>query len=212
MRTRIIWLTAVLLWGFMGLNPGHAQENILTNGGFEDGVPDPFTQYGGATIEVVQTLDGAAVSEKPIEGDYALHIVVPSAGATSWDVGLQHDASVFEAGKHYTLSAFLKSKEGDLEIRFKPERGEDPWESYGGQVFTMNEEWQEFSVTTPVFTEDITPASLTWHISFTAGDFWIDAVRWYEGDYVPPVFKSFQAQNPDPEDGALHADTWASNA
>ncbi|MCP4260041.1 MAG: hypothetical protein GY774_21375, partial [Planctomycetes bacterium] len=212
MRTRIIWLTAVLLIGFIGLDSSHAQENMLTNGGFEEGTESPFTQYGGATLEVVQTLDGAAVSEKPIEGDYALHIVVPApaAGATSWSVGLQHDAFVFEAGKHYTLSAFLKSKEGDLEIRFKPERGEDPWESYGGQVFTMTEEWTEFSVTTPVFTEDITPASLTWHIAFAAGDFWIDSVRWYEGDYVPPVFNSFMATNPDPEDGALHADTWAS--
>ena len=74
MRTRIIWLTAVFLIGFMGLSPCHAQENMLTNGGFEDGVPDPFTQYGGATLEVVQKLDGAAVSEKPIEGDNALHI------------------------------------------------------------------------------------------------------------------------------------------
>jgi hypothetical protein len=187
-------LTAVLLIGFMGLNPSHAQENMLTNGGFEEGTESPFTQYGGATLEVVQTLDGAAVSEKPIEGDNALHIVVPApaAGATSWSVGLQHDAFVFEAGKHYTLSAFLKSKEGDLEIRFKPERGEDPWESYGGQVFTMTEEWTEFSVTTPVFTEDITPASLTWHIAFAAGDFWIDSVRWYEGDYVQPIFNSFR--------------------
>jgi len=212
MRSRIIWLTAVLLIGFMGLNPSHAQENILTNGGFEDGTESPFTQYGGATLEVVQTLDGAAVSEKPIEGDNALHIVVPApaAGATSWSVGLQHDAFVFEAGKHYTLSAFLKSKEGDLEIRFKPERGEDPWEGYGNQVFTMTEEWVEFSVTTPVFTEDVTPASLTWHIAFAAGDFWIDSVRWYEGDYVQPVFNSFRATNPDPEDATLHADTWAS--
>ena len=122
MRTRLIWLTAVLLIGFMGLNPGHAQENMLTNGSFEEGTESPFSQYGGATLEVVQQLDGAAVREDPIEGDYALHIVVPSAGATSWDVGLQHDAFVFEAGKHYTLSAFLKSKEGDLEINFKPER------------------------------------------------------------------------------------------
>ena len=210
MRTRIIWLTAVFLIGFMGLSPCHAQENMLTNGGFEDGVPDPFTQYGGATLEVVQKLDGAAVSEKPIEGDNALHITVPNAGANFWDFGLQYGGFVFETGKKYTLSAFLKSKEGDLQINFKPELGEDPWTGYGAQAFTMTEEWQEFSVTTPVFTEDVNPATLTWHIGYTPGDFWIDSVRWYEGDYVPPVFNSFKATNPDPEDGALHAETWAS--
>ncbi len=210
MRTQIIWLTAVLLIGFMGLNPSQAQENVLVNSGFEDGTNDPFTQYGGATLEVVQKLDGAAVPEKPIEGDYALHITVPDAGANFWDFGLQYGGFVFEAGKQYTLSAFLKSKSGTLDINFKPELGEDPWTGYGSQSFTMTEEWTEFSVTTPVFTEDVTPATLTWHIGYTAGDFWIDSVRWYEGEYVPPVFNSFKATNPNPEDGALHPETWAS--
>ncbi|MBW7992405.1 MAG: hypothetical protein FVQ84_20650 [Planctomycetes bacterium] len=210
MRTRIIWLTAVLLIGFMGLNTTNAQENMLTNGGFEDGTNDPFTQYGGATLEVVQKLDGAAVSEKPIEGDYALHITVPNAGANFWDFGLQYGGFVFEAGKKYTLSAFLKSKEGNMDINYKPELGQDPWTGYGDQIFTMTEEWTEFSVTTPVFTEDVTPATLTWHIGFETGDFWIDSVRWYEGDYVQPVFNSFKATNPDPEDGTLHPETWAS--
>ena len=210
MRTRIIWLTAVLLIGFMGPNPSQAQENILVNGGFEDGVMAPWSTYGPVTTEVVEKLDGAAVSEKPIEGDYALHIVVPEAGANFWDAGLQNAGHTFEAGKKYTLSAFLKSKEGDLQINFKPELGEDPWTGYGDQAFTMTEEWTEFSITTPVFTENVNPATITFHIQYAAGDFWVDSVRWYEGDYVPPVFKSFKATNPDPEDGALHADTWAS--
>ena len=44
----------------------------------------------------------------------------------------------------------------------------------------------EYSVTTPVFTEDVSPASITFHIAFAAGEFWVDGVRFYEGDYVPP--------------------------
>ena len=47
--------------------------NLLANGGFEDGVPDPWSTYGDATLEVVQ--------EFPIEGSNCLHVVVGSAGA-----------------------------------------------------------------------------------------------------------------------------------
>jgi len=206
MRNRIIWLTAVLLIGFIGFSPGHAQEveNILDNGGFEDGDVSPWGTYGAVTSEVVQVLAGAAVPEGPIEGRYCLHIEVAEAGVNFWDSGLQHSGHVFEEGKKYTLSAFLKCNEGELNINFKPELGEDPWTGYGAQSFTMTEEWTEFSVTTPVFTEDVSPATITFHIGYAPGDFWVDGVRWYEGDYVPPAFKKIlTAVDPIPEDGAV---------
>jgi hypothetical protein len=28
---------------------------------------------------------------------------------------------------------------------------------------------------------------MTFHVGFAAGEFWMDNVRFYEGDYVPPV-------------------------
>ncbi|MBN1806867.1 MAG: carbohydrate binding domain-containing protein [Sedimentisphaerales bacterium] len=210
MKTGKIWLTVFLLIGFTVFSPSHAQENILVNGGFETGAMDPWSTYGSVTTEVVDRLEGAAVPEGPIEGDYALHLVVPGPGANFWDAGLQHTGHVFEAGKKYTLSVFLKSKEGDLQINFKPELAQDPWTGYGSQAFTMSEEWTEFSITTPVFTEDVSPAAITFHIQYAAGDFWIDGVRFYEGDYVEPAFSSFKAREPEPENGALHKNTWAS--
>ena len=51
MRTRIIWLTVVLLIGFIGLNSSQAQENILENGGFEDGNTTAWSTYGPVTGE-----------------------------------------------------------------------------------------------------------------------------------------------------------------
>jgi len=205
-------LTAVLLIGFIGLNPSHAQEvvNLLPNGGFETGDAGPWNIYGDVTSEVVTECVDAAVPESPIEGDYALHIVVPAAGAGPHESGMSDGSYIFEKGKKYTFSCFFKCKSGTLQFRMKPEHGADPWEAYGDQVFTATEEWQEFSVTTPVFTEDVTPASPTFHLAFAAGDFWIDGIRLYEGDYVPPAFKSFTSKNPSPEDGAVHEDTWAS--
>ena len=213
MRTRVVWL-AVFFWiGFIVSGASHAQdevENILVNGGFEDGVSDPWGGYGGATTEVVVILEGAAVSEDPIEGNYCLHVAVAAAGANWWDLGLDQSGYVFEKGKTYTLSAFLKCKEGTLDINFKPELGVDPWTGYGEQIITMTDEWAEYSITTPEFSEDVTPASITFHIGFAAAEFWIDGVRFYEGEYVAPSLgdKSF-ASLPVPDDGSLHPDTWA---
>jgi hypothetical protein len=206
MRNQIFWLSAVLLIVFIGFSPSHAQdvENLLDNGGFETGDMSPWSIYGPHTQEVVTELTGATVPEAPIEGRYALHITIPEAGVNFWDAGLQHSGHVFEEGKKYTLSAFLKSKSGDLQINFKPELGEDPWTGYGSQSFTMTEEWTEFSTTTPVFTEDVIPATITFHIQYAAGDFWVDGVRFYEGDYVPPAFKKrLTATDPIPEDGVV---------
>jgi len=157
-----------------------APANILANGGFEDGVADPWSTYGDATLEVVQELVGAAVPDVPIEGSSCLHVVVGSAGANFWDAGLQHAGHVFEAGKQYTLSAFLKCSQGTLDINFKPELAEDPWSGYGEQSFTMTDQWAEYSVTTPVFDADVSPGCITFHIAYAAADFWIDDVRFVE--------------------------------
>jgi hypothetical protein len=146
--------------------------NMLANGGFEDGVPDPWTTYGDASLEVVQ--------EDPVEGDYCLHVTVNSAGANFWDAGLQHVGPVFEAGKSYTLSAYLKAKEGAMNINFKPEIAGDPWTGYGSQEFTMTTEWAEYTVNTGVMDADVDPTSITFHIAYAPGEFYIDDVRFTE--------------------------------
>ncbi len=147
-------------------------ENILANGGFEDGVADPWTTYGDASLEVVQG--------DSVEGDYSLHVTVGSAGANFWDAGLQNAGHVFEAGKSYTLSASLKAKEGTMDINFKPERAADPWEGYGDQEFTMTDTWAEYTVNTGVIPADVDPASITFHIAYAPGEFYIDDVRFTE--------------------------------
>ncbi|MHC4206428.1 MAG: PA14 domain-containing protein [Planctomycetota bacterium] len=213
MKSRLLWLLVFFLIGLIGIDPVGAQEveNLLTNGGFEDGTMASWGIWGDQTGEVIDTLVDAAIPEDPIEGVYCLHVTTNTPGPeNNWDYGINHGGHVFEAGKKYTLSVFLKCKEGTLDIRLKPERGADPWEGYGAQVFTMTEEWQEFSVTTPVFSENVDPGSITFHTAFAAGEFWMDAARWYEGDYVEPAFSSYTARNPDPEDGATHPETWAS--
>ena len=187
MRTQVVWLTAVLLIVFTGFNQSNA--NILVYGGFEDGVLGPWITYeniaAGVYTEVVEELVGAVVPEDPIEGNFCLHVVVPTVGFNSWDVGLRHMGHVFEAGKKYTLSAFLKSKEDTLQATLKTELEIDPWTAYAMKTITMTEDWEEYSVTTSVLTADVDPGAISFHIGFAPGDFWIDGVRFYEGDYVP---------------------------
>jgi len=161
--------------------------NLLANGGFEDGVLEPWSTYGTVTTEVVRQLVGAAVPEGPIEGNYCLHVVVPAAGANFWDMGLQHTGHVFEANKEYTLSVWLKCKEGTLDINLKPELGADPWTGYGDQVVTITDQWAQYSIKTPVFGQDTSPGSITLHIGFAAAEFWVDGAQWYESAYFPPV-------------------------
>jgi hypothetical protein len=213
MKIRALRLTTIFLIGFIAISTGQAQEaeNILINGGFEDSVATPWGTYGGATAEVVDKLEGAAVDEAPIEGNYCLHVTVTSPDPDWWNIGLNQAGLLFEAGKIYTLSVFLKSKQGELDINFKPELAQDPWTAYGEQTFTMTEEWAEYSITTPAIVEDLSPAEIVFHVGFAPGEFWIDNIRWYEGEYVAPQLgdKAF-ASLPVPEDGSVHPDTWAS--
>ena len=204
MKIRVVWFAAIVALACLGVTPGFGQEveNLLENGGFEAGDMTAWGNYGGATMEVVDTLDGASIPEAPIEGGYALHVVVDAAGANNWDVGLQHPGHVFEQGKYYTFSTFMKSKSGDLQVRLKPELGQDPWTAYGEVEITITEEWAEYSTTLPVLTADVDPATLTYHIAFAPGDFWVDGVRFYEGDYVEPGFlNDISASKPVPESG-----------
>ena len=213
MRTHTISLIAALLAGLIACGTGHAQDetvNYFPNGGFEDGVLEPWYVYGGATAEVVSKLTGAVVPEDPVEGDSCLHVTVPEANPNWWEIGLVPSGAVFEKGKKYTVAAFLKCREGTLQVDLKPQKSEDPWTGYSQETFTITEEWAEYYVTTPVFTENVTPAGVTFHIGFAAGEFWIDGVRFYEGDYVKPVFHSFKARKPNPADGAMLANTWVS--
>lgn len=200
MKKMIKVLSFLALIGFIGLGMSYAAqdeiENILDNGGFENVVPDPWTTYGAAALEVVEELEKAEVDEDPIEGDFCLYVSVAEKGVNFWDSGLQHAGHVFEKGKKYTLAAFLKCKEDTLQINFKPELGEDPWPGYGARSFTMTNVWEEYYTTTPIMAADVNPATITFHIAYDKGDFWIDGVRFFEGDYVAPDFIEEEAIQP----------------
>jgi len=171
----LMQIADIELLGFVAEPP-----NLLPNGGFESGKIAPYGIYGTATSEVVTDCVGAAVPEGPIEGKYCLHVVVPAAGANFWDIGMTDGTFTFKAGKKYKFSAWVKTKSGTLQFNMKPEHGAANWEGYGESQQTATDKWQEFSVTTPVFTADVTPASPTFHLGFATADFWMDGIKLQE--------------------------------
>lgn len=193
-------VTALLLGLTAGF--GQAQDkngNYFVNGGFETGAFEPWGTFGNIEVAVVGALDGAAVPEEPIEGESCLHVTVLPGNANWWNVGLQSSGAVFETDKKYTVSVFMKAKEGTFQVDIKPQMAADPWPGFGQQTVTITEEWAEYTVTTPVFTEDTSPPAVTFHTGFAPGEFWIDGARFYEGDYVPPVLpKKVKARKPVP--------------
>ena len=127
----------------------------------------------------------------------------PPPRRTTGTWGSRPAAWCFGKGKKYTLSAFLKCKKGTLQLDFKPQIGGDPWTGYGQKTVTMTDKWAEYTTTTPVFTEDVTPPNIAFHAGFAAAEFWVDNVKWYEGDYVPTGVKiSGSAWDRNPKDGA----------
>jgi hypothetical protein len=167
-----------------GIEPP-AGTSTLINGDFEDGVLAPWGTYGNLTATVVKTLDGAAVAEPVAKGTSCLFVDVPSKAPNFWEAGLQPKPIVFEAGKKYTFSVWLKAKTADVQINIKPELATSPWTAYGEKMVTVTTQWQEFSVTTPVFATTINPPGLTLHVGNATGGFWVDGARLYEGDYAP---------------------------
>ncbi len=206
MRLRALWLMVVLLVGLTGFGTSHAQEieNLLVNAGFEDGTETGWGGYGGHTRSIVTELVGANIPEDVVEGSYCMHVVVPTAGANFWDAGIQTFYSgAFESGKQYTFSAWFKSKEGELQLNLKPELAQDPWTGYGAEMVTITEEWTEYHVTTPVLTAAVNPAQISIHVQNQPGEFWMDYVQFYVGEYVPTVFKPrTAAADPNPASGA----------
>ncbi len=187
----------IALAAFVVAGTAFAQENMIQNAGFEDGVMEPWSVYGAAAANIVKN--------DVHSGDYALKIDIPAPGANFWDSGLQYKPAgvVFEDGIDYTWAFFAKS-DPPVEINIKPELAVDPWTAYGDKRAFLTEEYQEFwtewTVPAPV-----NPAALTLHIQFDQASLWFDDARWYEGAYEP---FGGEPQSVDPNGKA--AATWAS--
>ncbi len=190
-------LKLIALAAFAVAGTAFAQENMIQNAGFEDGVLEPWSIYPGGTAH--------EIDKDAHTGGHALKIDIAAPGANFWDAGLQYkpDGTVFEDGIDYTWAFFAKS-DPPVEINIKPELAVDPWTAYGEVRANLTEEYQEFWTEWKVEVA-VEPAALTLHIQFDKAALWFDDARWYEGKYEP--FNP-EPQSVDPNGKA--AATWAS--
>ena len=187
----------IALAAFAVAGTAFAQENMIQNAGFEDGVLEPWSVYGDAAAP--------NIDKDAHTGAHALKIEVQAPGANFWDAGLQYkpDHVIFEDGIDYTWAFFAKS-DPPVEINIKPELAVDPWTAYGDKRANLTEEYQEFWTEWNVQAV-VQPAALTLHIQFGKATLWFDDARWYEGAYEP-----FDGEPQSVNPNGKAAATWAS--
>ncbi|MCD6599563.1 MAG: carbohydrate binding domain-containing protein [Dehalococcoidia bacterium] len=179
-----------------GLAVGDEIENLMDNGGFEDGTHAPWQIGGGikdgggvgATLEIVDRLKGANVDEDPIEGDLCLLVGVEDGASSAGDVQFMtaNHPAVYEKGEIYTLSAFIKSDDSvqfHLLISGGSEDGFQP--SFRSETFTATDTWEEYHLTTDPMPIRPQATRAKFFVGYGSGEFWIDDIKVYQGEYVP---------------------------
>ena len=171
-------------------------ENLLDNGGFENGTHAPWQIGGairdgggvGATIEVVDKLKGAKIPEDPIEGRLCLRVEVEKGASSAGDVQFMtaNHPPVYKKGEIYTLSAFIKSDDNmrfHLLISGGSEDGFQP--SFRSETFTTTDVWQEYYLTTAPMPQQPQATRAKLFVGYGPGEFWVDDIKIYTGEYVP---------------------------
>jgi hypothetical protein len=171
-------------------------ENLLDNGGFENGSNTPWSIGGsirdgggvGATMEVVDKLKGANVPEDPIEGDLCLLVTVEEGAASAGSVQFMtaNHPSTYEDGEIYTLSAFIKSDD-DMQFHLLISGGsEDGFQpSFRSETFITTDVWTEYYVTTDPFPFKPLATRAKFFVGYGPGAFWIDDIKIYMDEYEP---------------------------
>jgi hypothetical protein len=105
----------------------------------------------------------------------------------------QHQHSL-ERRVTYTYAAFLKAEETkQITMNVKQDGGD--WRSYISKTFSVGTEWEEFWFTFQA-QEDAPSMMLEFNNSNSLVNYWIDGVRFYEGEYepyIPPEPKAVEA-------------------
>ncbi len=194
----IIGSMVVLVAGLLSSNMAIAEEieNLMDNGGFENGAHAPWQIGGGirdgggvgATLEIVDKLKGAEVDEDAIEGKLCLLVGVEDGASSAGDVQFMtaNHPSTYEKDEIYTFSAFIKSDDDmrfHLTISGGSEDGFQP--SYKSETFTTTNEWTEYHLTTDPMPIKPQATRAKFFVGYGPGDFWIDDIKVYIGEYVP---------------------------
>jgi len=164
----------------MGSGPG---PNLLTNGGFENGLSGwSFFSDNDGQESATLTLDNSVAAE----GNASAHIVVNSADSYSWEANLYQTSLPVVAGANYQVQFWARSDAPRL-MTVDCESNNSPYPNYGldsqvsvGTTWTLN---------TLTFVSNATAGdgTLQFDVGDVAGNVWIDGVQFFQ--QAPDVFQ-----------------------
>ena len=155
-----------------------AIDNLARNGDFEDGLRDWEIRQSEGTVAMMDE-----DSDDSVKGGASVFVEIDLAKGVTWHLALFQDNHFLDGNTDYTV-AFWAKAELPRPVDFYMELKEAPWTSYGRKTMNLTEEWAEYW---SEWTQG--PAIPSVWLRFAMGqiatDFWVDNVRFYEGEYEP---------------------------
>lgn len=182
MRTRCLLTSVVFLMVCLpglGLAGDDEIENLVVGGDFEEGLADRdlwTLQIEGAAACTL-TID----EKESVSGKASLFAEVTSIDNGAPWVPWIWQAYTIEKGVTYTLSMFLKAEE-ERNVVLNVRDLNAPKQEHFEKTVLVGTEWQEYWAT---FTS---PKDVEAKVGVRGGpavNYWIDLIKFYEGEYVP---------------------------
>jgi hypothetical protein len=182
MRARCL-LTSVVFLVVCTLSVGLAVddeiEDLIRGGDFEEGFADKdlWTLQIEGVAACILTID----KQESVSGKASLFVEVTSIdNAAPW-VPWIWQTHIIEKGVTYTLSVFLKAEE-ERNVVLNVRDLNAPKQEHFEKTVLVGTEWQEYWAT---FTS---PKDVEAKVGVRGGpaiNYWIDLIKFYEGEYVP---------------------------
>jgi len=215
MSERLIYLIC-LVFVLVVLTPAaHAQvENLAPNPSFEEDedailMDAEWFQWCTWAPDDVTGSDVYIVDTESIDGSRSLR--VEPVGVENWHLVVANISFPMNTGTDFTATFWAKAEEPrPLGAQFKAADNSVNW---GYTDFELTTEWAEYTMTSTAASDE---GKLEFFCAASEVPHWLDFVYVYEGEYVagiePVKSPKVKASAPEPADGALISDIWASLA
>ena len=195
MKAKVCFL--VMLMFCLCLSGVYGAENVLLDPGFEDiqkiedvisGTNGPW-QVRAAEVAKGPLSEPGIDREDKVEGEQSLYVKRIADGWVDVQQGWWTGSQEFqlEAGKVYTLSAWMKSSESG-EVSIKITSWLDPFPNWVSNKVMVETEWKEYYATATA--GELTERPWCEFRFETVNDLWIDFAQLYEGEYEPSLATS----------------------
>ncbi|NLF68266.1 MAG: hypothetical protein GX575_04335 [Candidatus Anammoximicrobium sp.] len=160
--------------------PAGPPANWFGNAGFEDGRETWRMDCGGQTAAeyTVDAKDAAAGQRSAL---------IRVATVAEWGVQFGQTFEAGSPGQTYTFAVLARSNQGPVTIRLAVERRAEPWDRPGASppLTITDEGWKEYHLTFRV--DKSYPEGWFAYVSCSQAraEFRLDAMRFYEGEYIP---------------------------